>query len=230
VRPIASNLLQKYSRRVSRALVLVLVLATVYCAFIGLCAGIGVRFNLSESLPGFLYVIASDDSPLIEFCLEGPFAALANTRGYGRPGVCPDGAAPMIKPVVAREGDHVEVSPHGISVNGILLSNTAPKPADSHGQALVHFPFGKYCVPAGLIWVASEYNAFSFDSRYYGPLSTTCVRHHVRRLQLPGTPRQAVRCWVPAGRLWLRSWGCGLERFYPRYSCESSPSFSFWMR
>jgi conjugative transfer signal peptidase TraF len=188
VRPITSSLLQKYSRRFSRALVLVLVLATVYCTLIEICAGTGVRFNLSESLPGFLYVVATDDSPLIEFCLEGPFAALANARGYRRPGVCPDGAAPMIKPVVAREGDYVEVSPHGIKVNGILLPNTAPKLVDSHGQALVHFPFGTYFVPGGIIWVASEYNAFSFDSRYYGPLSTACIRHHVRRLQLlPGS-------------------------------------------
>ena len=188
MRPIPTSLLQRYGRCFWRTLVLVPGLAAAYCAFIGMCAGIGVRFNLSESLPGFLYVVASDDSPLIEFCLEGPFAALANARGYRRPGVCPDGAAPMIKPVVAREGDHVEVSPHGIRVNGILLPNTAPKPMDSHGQALVHFPFGTYFVPAGLIWVASEYNAFSFDSRYYGPLSTTCIRHHVRRVQLlPGT-------------------------------------------
>ena len=188
LRPIASSLFPTGGRRFSRVLALGLVLAIVYCTFIGLCAGIGVRFNLSKSLPGFLYVAGSDDSPLIEFCLEGPFAALANTRGYRRPGVCPDGAAPMIKPVVAREGDRVEVSPNGIRVNGILLPNTAPKPVDSRGQALVHFPYGTYFVPAGFIWVASEYNAFSFDSRYYGPLSTTCIRHHVRRLQLlPGS-------------------------------------------
>ena len=184
---VIANSLPAGGRRFSPAIVLVLALAVIYCALIGLCAGIGVRFNLSESLPGLLYMAGSDDSPLIEFCLEGPFAALANTRGYRRPGICPDGAAPMIKPVVAREGDYVEVSPHGIKVNGILLPNTAPKLVDSHGQALVHFPFGTYFVPGGLIWVASEYNAFSFDSRYYGPLSTTCIRHHVRRVQLlPG--------------------------------------------
>ena len=63
----------------------------------------------------------------------------------------------------------MEVSGRGIAVNGLLLPNTAPKTMDSQGRPMKSWPYGQYRVPLGLVWVASSYNSWSFDSRYFGP-------------------------------------------------------------
>ena len=45
------------------------------------------------------------------------------------------------------------------------------------GDRLHTFPAEDYDVPPGFVWVASEYNALSFDSRYYGPIQISHLRH-----------------------------------------------------
>ena len=63
-----------------------------------------------------LYFVTTDGSAnLVEFCPAEPFAALSLIRGYRDPGTCRDGGAPLLKPVVAKAGDMVELSARGIS-------------------------------------------------------------------------------------------------------------------
>ena len=146
-----------------------------------LCGFLGLRFNMSPSLPVGLYITTADcDANLVEFCPAEPFAALAIVRGYRDPGICGDGAAPLMKPVVAKSGDAVELSARGMSVNGVLLPNTAPLAKDTEGRRLEAWPFGQYIVAPGTIWVASSYHPRSFDSRYFGPLSTASIRHWLK--------------------------------------------------
>jgi conjugative transfer signal peptidase TraF len=87
-----------------------------------------------------------------------------------------------MKPVVARFGDTVEFSEGGVAVNRRLLPNTAPRIADTQGRPLQHFPFGRYVVQRGTVWVASTYNPRSFDSRYFGPVPESLIRAHLRPL------------------------------------------------
>ncbi len=141
----------------------------------------GLRINTSPSLPMGLYIItAYADANLVEFCPVEPFATLSIVRGYRDSGVCPDGAAPLLKPVIARSGDVVEVSARGISVNGALLPNTASLATNTKGRHLEAWPTGRYVVDLGTIWVASSYHPRSFDSRYFGPLSTAAIRHRLK--------------------------------------------------
>lgn len=145
------------------------------------CGFLGLRFNTSPSLPIGLYITTADgDANLVEFCPAEPFATLAIVRGYRNPGICPDGAAPLLKPVVGRPGDLIELSAHGISVNGTLLANTAPLSRDTKGRPLKAWSFGHYVVASGAVWVASSYHPGSFDSRYFGPISTSAVRERLR--------------------------------------------------
>jgi conjugative transfer signal peptidase TraF len=147
-----------------------------------LCGFLGLRINTSPSLPMGLYVTtAGSAANLVEFCPAEPFAALAIIRGYHDSGICLDGAAPLLKPVVARPGDVVELSTRGISVNGALLSNTAPLSKDTKGRPLKAWPFGRYVVAAGTVWVASSYHPRSFDSRYFGPISAAAIRERLRK-------------------------------------------------
>ena len=110
-------------------------------------ASLGLRINTSPSLPMGLYIITADaGANLVEFCPVEPFATLSIVRGYRDPGACRDGAAPLLKPVIARAGDVVEVSARGISVNGALLPNTAPLTKDTKGRPLEAWPSGRYVV------------------------------------------------------------------------------------
>jgi conjugative transfer signal peptidase TraF len=158
------------------------VLTTVGLAFAA-SAAFGIRLNTTMSEPVGLYLRTSDAAaPLVEFCPPEPFAQLSRDRGYRSPGTCPDGAAPLLKAVVARPGDAVELSTSGIAVNGRLLVNTAPRAVDSAGRKLTSWPFVRYVVQPGTVWVASVYHPRSFDSRYFGPIPMTAIRNHLEPL------------------------------------------------
>ena len=153
--------------------------ATFVIAFAATSA-LGLRVNASPSLPLGLYQATSTNSGLVEFCPDEPAASVAIKRGYRQGGSCPDGAAPLLKPIVAQAGDVVRLSENGIEVNEHHLPNTAPLSADTAARPLVHWPYGTYLVKAGELWVASTYNARSFDSRYFGPIRESVIRSRVR--------------------------------------------------
>ena len=146
----------------------------------------GVRVNTSSSLPLGLYVRTSQSrAALIEFCPSEPYASLSRERGYRVRGfTCPDRAVPLLKPVVARVGDVVRVSPAGIAVNGRLLPNTAALTRDAANRRLEAWPSGIYRVRPGTVWVASTYSRGSYDSRYIGPVEEKSIRGRLRPLWL----------------------------------------------
>jgi conjugative transfer signal peptidase TraF len=135
----------------------------------------GVRVNLTPSLPLGLYA-RDDKGGLVEFCPPGDAAEMSAIRGYRGFGVCPDRHAPLLKPVVAREGDVVELDGAGLRVNGLALPNTQAHPRDHRGRSLTPYPPGRYTVAPGTLWVASTWNDGSFDSRYFGPIAVGSVR------------------------------------------------------
>jgi type IV secretory pathway protease TraF len=69
----------------------------------------------------------------------------------------------------------IELSERGFRVDGRPLANTAPKEKSSKGRSLNHFAFGLYT--QGL-WVISDYNANSFDSRYFGPIQAEEILYY----------------------------------------------------
>ena len=146
----------------------------------------GLRINTSYSLPLGIYLRTTDpNARLIEFCPVEPFASESSERGYRTRGTaCPDGAVPLLKPVVAVAGDRVVLSPAGMAVNGRLLPKTAPLTRDWAGRSLHPWPFGTYVVEQGTVWVASTYNRGSYDSRYMGPIKISMIRARLRPLWL----------------------------------------------
>jgi len=90
----------------------------------------GLRFNATPSVPTGLYWISSDaNSEFVEFCPPEPFGTLSVERGYrSRSSTgCPDGGVPLLKPIVARRGDVVDITDRGIRINGVPVPNTAPQ-------------------------------------------------------------------------------------------------------
>lgn len=144
----------------------------------------GIRINITSSLPrGFYIVSESPSANLVEFCPEGEAATISRERGYRTPGgTCPDGGSPLLKPIAAVSGDRVEVTSNGIQVNGKLIPNSVAHRKDHRGRPLKPWPNGRYIVPAGSLWVISDFNDWSFDSRYFGPIRCSLVRHRLRPL------------------------------------------------
>jgi conjugative transfer signal peptidase TraF len=146
----------------------------------------GIRFNTTASVPIGLYRITSDsNAPVVEVCPPGPLGPLSLQRGYrrfARLEGCTDRGELVLKMIVARSGDLVETSANGMRVNGSWIPNTAPAVHDSAGRTLRPWPFGHYRVQPGTVWVASGYNVKSFDSRYFGPVPISEIKHHLHPL------------------------------------------------
>lgn len=142
-----------------------------------------IRVNASASLPIGLYRVTSNPSAkLVEFCPAEPFGSLSANRAYRGKGNCPDGAEPLMKPIVATTGEIIKLSATGVAVDGKMLPNSAPLHFDTKHRPLRHWPFGEYRVIAGTVWVISSYNPRSFDSRYIGPVPSGSIRSHLRPL------------------------------------------------
>jgi conjugative transfer signal peptidase TraF len=142
----------------ARVIPLTFVAAPAAVVAVALGAGLaGIRINTSPSLPMGLYRITADPAAsLVEFCPPMQYDQSSVARGYRTSGMCPDGGAPLLKPVIARAGDVVELSEAGIAVNGNVLPHTAARAVDS------------------------SYNDYSYDSRYFGPVPTAAILHPLR--------------------------------------------------
>jgi conjugative transfer signal peptidase TraF len=161
-----------------RGRILILVLTPVLGMF-ALFDAAGLRINTSASLPVGLYIVNPNGS-FVEFCPDD--RGLSAKRHYRARGVCSDGAAPLLKPVIGSPGDEIVLSHAGIAVNDKLLPHSAPLDHDSEGRPLAHWPAGRYTAAPGTLWVASSYNARSYDSRYFGPIRKSSVRASLRPL------------------------------------------------
>ncbi len=95
-------------------------------AFVGLSlagVGFGFVFNFTHSAPFGLYKEVSNPAeaphtptPYVFFCPDVRWPGLKGEPNYRKPmRTCPDGFAPLIKPVVAWPGDTVETSAQGVT-------------------------------------------------------------------------------------------------------------------
>lgn len=132
----------------------------------------GYRINFTPSYPLGLWRIealgrnaAAGDRVFICPPLTPAFAT-AFERGYIRRGLCPGGFSPLIKAVVATEGQSVDIGDH-VSVDGRLLAHSEVRHSDAEGRALS--PWRGGAVPAGYLFLHSNFYG-SYDSRYFGPV------------------------------------------------------------
>jgi signal peptidase I len=114
-----------------------------------------LRLNFTESLPIGLWKI----QPIAQ--VERGTIAFFHQEGRKR----------YLKPIAAIEGDAVEIKTgYPVTINGKELPNTEAQPNTTP------WPDGKYTVKPGEVWVFSSYNARSYDSRYFGPLSVSTIQ------------------------------------------------------
>ncbi len=132
-----------------------------------------VRLNFTDSAPRGLWTVETIDrlsikrGSLVSICPpDRPIVRAVADLGGLPAGDCPIlGVAPLLKPVGAVPGDVIRLyKGRSVTVNGITLPNTVSK------DSLPAFPDGEYTVAPGQVWLFSNYNANSFDSRYFGPV------------------------------------------------------------
>lgn len=139
----------------------------------------GYFLNTTVSIPRGLY--RSVEAPLapgrlVLVCppIEGAFV-LARERQYIPHGSCPGGYAPLMKRALAAKGDHVRVTPGGVSINGRLARNSAQLQADAAGRPMPKLFFARE-LTADEVFLMGDESAVSFDGRYFGPVSTNHIR------------------------------------------------------
>lgn len=185
-----SRLLQSSLLIVSRQRNKVVVSAAIFIFAAFTAVRFGLVFNYTHSAPfGLYYRISSPaqaphkPAPFVFFCPDVRWPAMKDQPNFRNPmRTCPDGFAPLIKPVVAWPGDTVEVSAAGIFVDGQPLPHTATMDRDSSGRLIHPFPAGRYVVQENQLWVVSSFSPRSFDSRYFGPIPLKSVRSWIRPL------------------------------------------------
>jgi conjugative transfer signal peptidase TraF len=106
-------------------------------------------------------------------------AALAARRGYLPAGV------PLLKRVGAIAPQHVCVFDALVWIDSVPVA--AVRPADRLGRPLPSWPQCRQLLP-GELFLLSSTNPASFDSRYFGPVSTSAVIGVARPIWLEDRP------------------------------------------
>jgi conjugative transfer signal peptidase TraF len=143
------------------------------------CAS-GLRINGTDSEPVGIYWAISKPPAKGDFVFALPPAEpifkLAKERGYLAAGPSPAGTCAVIKQVAAVGGDRVTISTEGVRVNGVLLKNSVPRPADDAGRPMRAYELSDYTLASDEVLLMSDYSPASFDGRYFGPLSKTTIQ------------------------------------------------------
>ncbi len=113
---------------------------------------------------------------LAEVCLPAAVAEFGLARGYIGYGSCPGDAESVGKIILGMPGDTITVDP------ATVLKT------DSLGRPIEHFPFGKYQLKPGEIWLHGSARN-SWDGRYFGPVPIANVRAHLSPLWTWGQSR-----------------------------------------
>lgn len=137
----------------------------------------GLRFNSTNSCPvGFwvLVRLTPNTGDLVFVCPpDREISQEALRRGYFERGLCPGGYKPLVKRLVATAGDTIRVVGDTIVINGIDQGKIKTK--DAQGRHLEAFTdYIRLTGDNG--WFMSEYNDYSFDSRYFGPIPITSIQ------------------------------------------------------
>jgi conjugative transfer signal peptidase TraF len=129
----------------------------------------GLVINTTESLPTGLWRTTNEPVKVERGAIvlvtppDNAAVRLFKKWGYAH-------HATWLKPIAAIPGDTVDLGDYGIQVNGRDLANSAQLVRDGAGRLLPRYPAGHYIVAPGTVWLVSDYNHLSLDSRYFGPV------------------------------------------------------------
>jgi conjugative transfer signal peptidase TraF len=171
--------------QISKAKAKPLVYAVLFTAgFVIACKALSckIMFQITPSLPKGAYWIERpgkiDTGTLCVFPIPPEVDGMARSRGW-----IPEHLRYyLMKPIVAKQGDVVEVSAAGLSINGEYYGPVSRY--DSQGLPLPRL-YKKYVLGPEEYFAATTYRN-SFDSRYFGKIRRSDIRWVARPLWVTG--------------------------------------------
>jgi conjugative transfer signal peptidase TraF len=145
-----------------------------------------VAYNPTDSVPRGWYRVSRVDSrtslhvgSIVLARLPAPVAALAGQRGYLPIGV------PILKRIGAVAPQPVCGRERVVLIDGVVAATTR-----THDGAGLPLQAWQHCRPlaSGELFLLSDTNPASFDSRYFGPIASTAVLGIARPLWTWGEP------------------------------------------
>lgn len=147
----------------------------------------GYRLNMTASYPIGIYQVDENKTiargEMILFCPPPQGMILAGAkRGYIAAGICPGNITPLQKRIVGVAGDEITTTHAGVFINGELQKNSVIYRNDYQGNPLPMYKGG--VLQEGEIFVMSDYNDRSFDSRYFGAVPSKNIIGHTKPMFL----------------------------------------------
>ncbi len=144
----------------------------------------GYRYNISYSYPTGIYKLTHNHmdyhrGELVLFCPPHNAAMqMALERNYIKMGLCPGGFTPVIKKIMAMEGDRVSFEDQVVHINGLEVPSAMVLSEDSQGRPMPQLvPF---TLPPNQLFMMSDHRPIdSFDSRYYGAVPFHHLLGHI---------------------------------------------------
>lgn len=149
---------------------------------------LGYRYNSTPSYPIGLYKVDKTDvkisrGKLILICPpDTKFFHKANANGYVAKGFCPSGFEPLIKKIAGIPGDDIFIN-KSVYINGIKQPKSRVYDRDPRGYKLKHPPKKAYHLKKNQLFLLSDYNKRSFDSRYFGPVTVDLIQGSIMLIQ-----------------------------------------------
>jgi conjugative transfer signal peptidase TraF len=156
---------------------ILLILVFLLGVFVIVSGYFQLRINTSSSMPLGVYRVVKKPlavGNLIEVCLPEPIAKMGLSRSYVMGGLCKGGAAPVIKQLVAMQGDDINLQTKGVSINGKLLAHSQIRAHDQKGRVLIIFG-SHFILQTNELWLYGNHDVNSWDSRYFGPITANYV-------------------------------------------------------
>lgn len=193
-------------RRVVRIVALVAGAVVLASPFLLRNAAPPVLLNLTESLPGRVFVRVGGEprvGDVVAVCLPEELARFAVEREYvARGRRCPGGASPLLKHVAALAGAAVRYERNGLLIDGETFLESASLQQDTQGRPMPVLRTPPYRVGAGEVLLLNPHPR-SFDSRYFGPVSVASVLGVYRAVSesTPPLSSRATRGTWAGGRI-----------------------------
>lgn len=126
--------------------------------------GLGVRVNISDSLPTGIYVLSgpAKKGEVVSACVKLPVGVPVALTA------CGEGGTRVIKRYLAGPGDVVEFVKEGVRVNGVPVPESAARNTLRDGRP-AHPLLGTHRLASDEVWLHGT-APHSYDSRYFGPV------------------------------------------------------------
>ncbi len=174
-----SVLIRQWSKTIDGCLYLLAGFCAAVVVVVAMGRAFDIKVNTTASMPRGLWrldrSVAVAVGRIVVACPpDNDMMRLARLRAYVGTGDCPGGYEPLLKEVAALGGALVEVGGRGVSVDGTLRPNSAPRDHDPSGRPVAWVPMARRLAD-GEVWLSAERTPSSFDSRYFGPARRSAV-------------------------------------------------------